>query len=332
MKKIIFSLVAMMIATVSFAQNPVATLTHDYTTTCFYSSNALQKAMEAAVDGDLISLSGGGFQSTDITKAVTVRGTGINEIIPTYIIGDFDINISDGSENRLYIEGCRIIDTITVKNNLRNAQFVKNDIARVDVAEDGVSNLINAKFLHCDVRRMHLRGNSGVDFVNSFVASFENNSETTATASFLNCMVTTWNTHYNAARGDLLKNSCFMNCVFYSGDWQQYPLPPSTKAFFCVATDDNNNYSYLAFSNAAIEQNCHHESTYIFVAREYSNGLTDDAKAKYLGYDNTQVGLGGGSTPYDSTPTYPRITKMNVAPKTTPEGKLNAEIDVVSGN
>jgi hypothetical protein len=36
----------------------------------------------------------------------------------------------------------------------------------------------------------------------------------------------------------------------------------------------------------------------------------------------------GGVLPYDATPSYPQITRMNVANKTTADGKLSVEIEV----
>jgi hypothetical protein len=56
--------------------------------------------------------------------------------------------------------------------------------------------------------------------------------------------------------------------------------------------------------------------------------LTDEAKAKFLGTDSTEVGWYGGVLPYTSIPSYPRITKMNVANKSTADGKLSVEIEV----
>ena len=67
-------------------------------------------------------------------------------------------------------------------------------------------------------------------------------------------------------------------------------------------------------------------------AGDYTEGetyeLTDEAKAKFLGTDGTEVGMYGGVLPYTSTPSYPQITKMNVANKTTADGKLSVEIEV----
>ena len=56
--------------------------------------------------------------------------------------------------------------------------------------------------------------------------------------------------------------------------------------------------------------------------------LTDEAKTTFLGTDGTEVGMYGGVLPYNSTPSYPQITKVNVANKTTADGKLSVEIEV----
>lgn len=56
--------------------------------------------------------------------------------------------------------------------------------------------------------------------------------------------------------------------------------------------------------------------------------LTETAKATYLGTDGTQVGIYGGMLPFDTTPSNPRITKCNVAAKSTADGKLSVDIEV----
>ena len=56
--------------------------------------------------------------------------------------------------------------------------------------------------------------------------------------------------------------------------------------------------------------------------------LTDEAKTKYLGTDGKQIGIYGGSLPYEEDPTTPQITKCNVAAKSTADGKLSVDIEV----
>ena len=81
MKKFILSMVALMIATISYAQNMlVATLTHGDKITMYYGNEALYQAHKAAQSGDVINLSGGSFASVKITKGITLRGTGIDDV------------------------------------------------------------------------------------------------------------------------------------------------------------------------------------------------------------------------------------------------------------
>ena len=78
MKKFYCSLVALMAATLSYAQSSLlATLSHEGTISTFYGAGALRAAHAAAADGDIITLSSGSFVSTDITKGITLRGAGM---------------------------------------------------------------------------------------------------------------------------------------------------------------------------------------------------------------------------------------------------------------
>ena len=55
--------------------------------------------------------------------------------------------------------------------------------------------------------------------------------------------------------------------------------------------------------------------------------LTDEAKAKYIGSDGTQIGLHGGMG-FDLVPSTLQITKCEVAPRSTTDGKLSVSIEV----
>ena len=80
MKKLFLSLVALVMATMSYAQSTlVATLTHGDEIKMFYGAYALQQAHNAAANGDVINLSGGALQSVNIKKALTIRGAGCAE-------------------------------------------------------------------------------------------------------------------------------------------------------------------------------------------------------------------------------------------------------------
>ena len=126
MKKLFFSLVAVIVAaTATFAQNTlVATLTHGENVSMFYGTYALRDAHNAAVSGDVINLSGGGFQPVDITKAITLRGTGIDASVPTSIVSSFTINIPSDDANRFSMEGIRCQSEVSLRGTYENPYFL----------------------------------------------------------------------------------------------------------------------------------------------------------------------------------------------------------------
>lgn len=319
MKKILLLMVAIVCATMSYAQTLVATLTHGDEIQMFYGAFAFQNAFKAAENGDVINLSGGGFQSIAITKAVTVRGTGVDDANPTYITGDFDINIPEGVTERLTFEGCRISNTITIKSTLQNSYFLKNNVYEVNV-QDGTGVIKNGNFVNCKLDGMDLRGKSSVTFLNSYVNGFTNNAENDANAGFVNCVIRVW----DGARGTNIRSSHLINSILvYDNNYMKSSLPITSSAQNCVAIGYDRAYQEI---KSAI--NCRIANMDIFQESDKFKDLTEEAKKEYLGNDGTPVGMYGGILPYDTTPTYPRITKMNVANKTTADGKLSVEIEV----
>lgn len=324
MKKLFLSLVAAIVAaTATYAQNTlVATLTHDGNISMFYGTYALQRAHAAAVDGDVINLSGGGFQSATITKGVTIRGTGVLDAQPTKILGDFNIQIPTTVTERLSFEGCVISNTITVRGTLSNAYFLKNDINRIYIYSSSGNNMVNGTFVNCNVYSFDLYGSSTVQFINSYVSNFRNNASSTASASFINCVVRPeYGYQTNYFYSVQLINSILYN--YSSGSFNR--LPATASAWNCVAVGPGNS---SVFDDISAKQNCKAAGTDIFVDGKVGNDLTDEAKANYLGTDGTPVGKFGGMMPWSQIPTYPQITKMNVASKTTADGKLSVEIEV----
>lgn len=203
----LMAVVTMAVCSVSaFAQNTlVATLTHGDEIRMFYGTNALRQACSAATHGDVINLSGGNFQSTKITKAVAVRGTGIHDANPTYIVNDFDVEIPANVTEKLSFEGCRITNTMTIKGTLSNAYFLKNSLAGVSVFSSN-GKMDNGMFVNCDVYGMSLYGQSTAQIINSYVEHFSNSGKL---ASFVNCVINT------NGYAHLYKCCQFVNCIMY---------------------------------------------------------------------------------------------------------------------
>lgn len=352
MKKLFLSLVAVMVATMSYAQSMlVATLSHGDDVSMYYGLYALRDAHNAAQSGDVINLSGGSFQAVNITKAVALRGTGIDDANPTYITNDFTINIPQADTCRLSMEGIRSTGTITMEGTFNSLCFLKCRLNSINY--DGNAAIKNAMFANCWIGGPYsLRGSSTVQFVNSYILGFSNVNQTETAAFFINCVIRPYyfynSTSYNhdlydynniyldrAAHPNYIINSQLLNCIIYyynkeNSNVQQNQLPSSTIAQNCVSI----GFSNLFGSQPANTGNKSTTFTELFkdctgsAATGTTFELTDEAKTTFLGSDRTEVGIHGGMLPYDTTPSYPQITKMNVANRTTADGKLSVEIEV----
>lgn len=321
MKKLFLSLVALMASAVSFCQNNlVATLTHGDDITMYYGIYALRSAMSAAQSGDVINLSGGSFQSVDISKAVSLRGTGIDDGTPTYIVGGFTINIPVEDTLRFSMEGIRCDNGIYLRGGMRKPYFFRCKFQSFDSGD----SIKQVRFVNCKIfDGMNLRNNAEVEFINTYMYRIQNYNPETASAIFLNCIVGTdyWFSEFG--------NCQLLNCIVFDYTGNNGSLPATSIVMNCVGINSNS-----IFNDSQLNTNCKYASYDIFkdwtggYTDEWSFELTDEAKATYLGDDGDQVGMYGGSIPYTSTPTYPQITKMNVAGRTTADGKLSVEIEV----
>ena len=149
------------------------------------------------------------------------------------------------------------------------------------------------------------------------------------------------------ARPSSCVNSYFKNCIlgYYvkssAYSWTDYcKLNRSCTAYNCIGlgSHDTNIFSDIAYKNNTNTWIGTDGSSIFKSYKDYSSGgiisdseafeLTDEAKAKYLGVDGTQVGIHGGNLPYNEQPSTPQITKCNVAAKSTADGKLSVEIEV----
>ena len=328
MKKVLLSLVATLIATMSLAQNGlVASLSHEGNVTYYYGVTALTQAVEAAASGDIINLSGGSFTATNITQGITVRGAGIDSAAPTYINGDFDINITDDT-NRFMMEGIKCANKMNLKGSYTNPFFLKCTFNQVAFTTEG-DNIKNIMFVNCKIPSgFSAGGNSTCNLISCFTGGLGQFHNATITA--MNCIVED-NYYYN----NYLRQCQFFNCIFVSSNGRPYAkIPNSSQATDCISVNfgDHDFFSELSVRTGCPTTSLKFGAVFKTFTGTYTDEetfeLTETAKTTYLGTDGLEIGLYGGLQPYNSTPSYPLITTMNVDKETTPEGKLGVTIEV----
>lgn len=357
MKKTLLLAIATLFATVSFAQlQQLATLNHNDNITVYYGANALAQAHNAAVNGDIITLSSGLFNGFEITKAVTIRGAGMwsNDSLgvqPTYIHCNEDgygynpwltsFNIPADTNNNLIVEGVNFDNYICYKN-ITNPRFIKCRIRQFR-KYDNYSSMNGALFVNCIIdnfsnnyQSQFLAQNN--TFINCVILSLEQGP-----ANLLNCIANTPNrlsylSLINVYNSILFYNISISNstenlnatCCYYSigidvdSSYHSYYNAYRYNEYYSISTCPNNHLTNINSLSRVFK---YFNGTY---TEGMSFELQDNIANTILGDDSTQVGIYGGLYPFDPNVRNPMIRRCNVANRSTADGKLAVDIEVVS--
>lgn len=325
----------LVIGATAFAQQQMATLNHNDTITVFYGNYALKDAHNAAVAGDIVTLSPGTFEKCDITKPITLRGAGatidtIAGTYPTIIAGNFKLDISKDPEHCLTMEGICISQQVTV-NKLYNAKFIRcNMYVMWHTDSNTVPALVaeNIEIINCivqDLRLQHVSNESSFTFVNTILVY---GSEANLPVQFINSLVILNNTCNKASAYNSIITRYGSNPIFSS----------SSNAYNCIFIKNNNEYSI--FGNTTNNTNVIYrnlnevfETLHSCTSSNFSFDeryiLKEEIATSFLGSDGTEVGIHGGMFPFDTRPSYMVVKKCNVANKSTIDGKLSVDIEVM---
>ena len=338
MKTRFFAIVIMAVCLISqsgVAQDKMlVTLQHGETMTAFYGSNAFKAAVEAAEAGDMLTLSGGSFTATTITKPLKIQGAGYiqdtqNFRYRTNINGDMAIEVP-GAAAGLLIEG------IWFSNN-------------VIVQGDGLNDFI---FRKCRLNGLYLNAiNSGCYIDQCRIASelkftqpttqffmansiaryiYGNNGSTSNT--FDHCVITKQVANEVVANfhNSLIRNPSGASICSYYNNVMDLNTYVST-----FNSTNNEQNTVFVYNQGSTEYYIHADYKALFASgdvRYYNDGydyrLTEEAAAKYLGNDGTQVGIYGGEVPFTDVPTNPQITFKNISANSNANGKLSVRVTV----
>lgn len=325
LKSVCVAMFAAVVPGISFAQSSqMATLVHEGAITNFYSATAFKEALDAAVDGDVISLSSGVFQSADILKNISIRGAGAvisgyndNEI-PTVLSGDFKIETASDANHRLNIEGITHNGNIAVRaaDGLTVSKCVFKQFTPVH--DNGLkSQWKDFKFLHCVFDEFlpskNYLASMSVSFVNCVIKKnmeFDY-SANDLTSDFLNSVVYTYTT---------LANTNMINSVAYMQE-----KGGAVKKALSTANFNNCIIAHCEIWESSGQNNKFHNDL-VFVKDTFYQ-LKEELKS-FIGTDGKEVGIHGGNQPFTPVTSRPRITRFDVGSKTTADGKLSVDIEI----
>ena len=332
MKKILSLMVALIVATLSYAQSGLlATLSHNGEITTYYGASALSDAHNDADHGDIITLSSGSFNAVNITKAITLRGAGMEanastQTEATILVGDFTLYVPSEVPQRLTIEGIYSNNNMNVGSDLKNASFLKCRFNVIRAFEE--IQITNLTMIHCKVTNYLYFDRGSASIINSVIRDpkIENN----ANIEYVNSIITRSSQFYLQLGFSQYKNSILVPKENARNNY----LYSFTLASYCVSIGSSGMFVNIPEANNNVEMTCEE------VFKTYKNNdsgtfaddetfeLTDEAKTTLLGLDGTQVGIHGGNMPFSAATTNPQITRCNVAAKSTADGKLSVDITV----
>lgn len=336
MKRIFISLLTVIACSMAaMAQDSrVATLQHGTNFRTYYGADAFVSAHNDASNGDVITLSAGEFNAAKISKAVTVRGEGMDVTVlheskeitctipndESYSLclegltlkcsSEFTYPIeflSDGGSATVLMSKC----SITGRNN--NVRFVK----------------CNAVFLNSKLRGRSISStNSSVIVKNSiFTPVSEQGTCILSGTSFdiQNCFI---------VNSDLeeMVNSSIKNSIVGVKDGVEYSIDESVTSSHCLVREGASGFDNSWYvTGTAPTPDPWGETPVVtlwddlFTEEPYH--LTEEAAQTYVGTDGTEVGIYGGDYPYNEIPDYPLVKSIDVK-GIHENGKLSVDIKV----
>lgn len=305
MKKTILSLCILCCAIVTKAQSSdqlTAILQHGDETKAYNGVNAFKTALSNAADGDVITLSAGTFNGANITKQLTIYGSGYEEnestgTAVTTINGDLNI------EKDVYVEGVAFAGN-TYHYNLTNSAFVKCLMQRWCAR----TNLSNVTIQECRFKEVNfdshvatnlLIKNSQLSWAYAYDASSSvlvdhclmkggTRGDYNNTATYTNCIfIYTTSGEYNyTSAGATMKNCIYVN------EATVHPQATVTDCFFVELADifaDGENATYTAERTFELQ----HPETWV-------------------GTDGTEIGIRGGDG-WSKTPATPVVKNLQLS-------------------
>lgn len=324
MKRTFLLICTILCANVLMAQRELATLKHNESISIYYGPDAFISAYNAAVNGDVITLSDGIFNApVSVSKGITLRGNGAcgdtsRNARCTYFLDNFSVN-NLGDSLQFSAEG------IYFKNFYTSASYnIK---------------LTRCYIYSCSGSNCNCRGFQAVNCVmpaysgSSSHRNIYTNCVLYAIPSYSTCNNCIMRTRYASSYDNIVYNSCI---VINKDTTATVSLGGSTgigSVKNCILIGDLTVTSSASSGNVAMSisdvfENWNENTITTDLERYVLKSSVSDT---IVGFDGSEVGIFGGFMPFEKwTPTYSVIKRCNVSNRTTADGKLSVDIEVVT--
>lgn len=285
-----------------------------------YDGDKIQDAVNAASDGDVIYLTLGTFKPFNVTRKITIRGTGDTSII------DGDVTISIPGAPKLtspLLEALAVSGTVHV-----GAQVDDLIIRKCKIATFTIGAQIDGTVLdRCYITNVLTLSSyiKGMTVVNSKLYSVNANFGATQNTTFVNCNFYQLDPAYFSAT--------IMNSIIQGPYSSSTYTLNSTVIINSIVNKSSNYYgydNYFTLGSSSVAQNCYisnYGNQYVSTSCECKDDIYTLQSKAYLGTDGTVVGINGGDTPFSLDPTVPKVTNSDIKLDTKTK-KLNVKLTV----
>ena len=326
MKRTLLLICTLLCANVLFAQEQLAVLKHNDSTSVFYGQTAFEQAYTAAANGDIITLSDGIFSTTgsdlSLNKDITVRGNGAvtdtsRRSSGTYFLGPV-YTYSNIDFQGIYFSELRLFQIRTIKLTKCFVKFVSNSDYSTLYANNCViggvldDNSQTSTFINCVLYGSYNRYSTphyelpkSANCTNCIIKGDDHLLTNSNISQFNNCII------INTDTTDNVLNTAVNNSVLIG--WTSSNSPASSGNVVMSLSDVFENWNGNSFPTDL--------ETYV---------LKSSVSDTIVGLDGSEVGIFGGFMPFEWRPSYSVIKRFNVANRTTADGKLSVDIEVIS--
>lgn len=325
MKRTLLLICTLLYANVLIAQEQLATLKHNGNISVYYGVNAFVEAYNAAANGDTINLSDGNFNGTNISKRLVLRGNGaITDTARgsngTLIAGNVTLHLQDSLH--VEVEGINFQNNLELNNiagssKIKLSKCVIQNLKAGSLGNNGSRTISDLFIVNCIIR-----SNNVYPTINSLVRFYNCVIRDMSQYSFLNNCIIIGGIYSN---GEYNINN---NIIFKDDNSSIFTYANSYYGIICGYTSANgSNNTFMNATDVFETWNGYTSSPLITNPETYR--LKENVANTILGNDGTQVGIFGGAYPFDFTPSYTVIKRLNVSQRTNAEGMLGIEVELM---
>lgn len=294
----------------------VAVLSHNNGNTMFYGNEALLQAIDAAVEGDVITLSPGTFVKPDrLSKSgLTIIGSGMDEGPSQTIMEGFYTLADDNEEKfvKLALKNLYISTSCQFRGGNYEFKFDKCRFGEIDCHTDEDETKV-IEMNNCIVGRCNFT-NCNLKACNCIFNDFKNFEGNPSRERILtNCVL--------LGNPTAKSSGSIHNCIII--DKAMCSLPKSLRATNCKAIVYDKGY----FGDQTITNECFGKDFQAFVEGSFYE-LLPELAGIWVDEHGSQIGIYGGPKPFSVLPDAPRFIKFDVPAKTDADGHLKVEIEV----